>query len=416
MPYPNQIPRPAEIVGPGIDALGQTLPACAAWMRTTGRWADVAEGWSAQAALATGYLVDEVASARLAQAKKGAVTQSLTELCRSEFDTDRTSGAVAAVGSVTLSRANGPGGAIPKGFRFRRDAQPSAIPAVPAMIYVASRNVPVTLNQATVQVPVTASRAGADGNAPSFIGLGSFGTVVMADTPFDTSFSVSSYEAGGGLDAEDDLDLVAQAKAYAVGQYGPIVGAITAGALRGTGAHRAAVRDYAQILNAQGALLPCATTGLCLADASWGFGPTWLAQVTQAISDGFQGFGCSLLVTGAVNQLARVDCSVTLRDANSLNYTDDITVAIQQAVRAYFDDRPDWYVFRASGLRAAISRADRRILSCSSATVADIHTNATIVDTSIPAVPLFSSFSGGMICRHWYLVNDGVAVSYSAPS
>jgi hypothetical protein len=407
----RQVPRLGEVIGPGIDALRARRPLAAEWVERGGRYADVFAGWSGQAALELRYLADQVASARLKTSRGGA----LTALARSEFETARTPGATAAFGIAAITRPSGaaPGGGIPKGFRFRRDADLSAVPPVPAMTYTTTREVPVALGQLVVPgLPVQASRAGSDGNAPYIADAGGalhpLGALAISDTPFDRTFAVSSFDVGGGADGESDADLVAQATAYATGQYGPVLGAVVAGALRGTGVHRIAVQDVTQ--DTAGAR--AAFTGVVVADASWGFSSAWLAAIQQKIADEFQGFGCTLRVTGPSNVLVAVSAAVTLRSADSLSFTDEITTALQAAARGYFDDRPDWYTWRLAGLRAALSHADRRILACTSAAVTNAVTGASLAE---PAAALGAAPGGGLVATHYLLASGGVSVAYAAP-
>jgi hypothetical protein len=442
--WPNQIPRVDEIVVPGVAALKAARPSAASFIDSNGFYAKVIAGWKAQARIAVAYLADQVISCRIGSSDQPmARGKALSELCRSEWDTDREAGPVAAVGTAYLTRPNGgAGGAIPFGFRFRRDGNTSSIPPVPAALYTATADVPVKYQASgaqQIQVPIIASQPGAASNAPVFQGevsewtLGGTtttagpATFTMVDTPFDPTIALvssdrlTSYEASGGLDSEDDNDLIAQAVAYASGQYGPVLGAILAGALRGTGAHRVLVKDiynWDQTVAGDGLGGVAAVTGVCIADASWAAGPAWVAQTQQSIADNFQGFGQLILVTGVLNIAIRVDCAVTVRDANSLSDVSGLTTKIQAAVRSYFDDRPDWYMFRNSstvfgGLRAAIAAADRRILTCTSALVYEAY-DGTLINQPASAVP-FAIPNGGLKCIHWMLVQNGVTVVFSAP-
>jgi Baseplate J-like protein len=441
MAYPNQIPRVDEIIVPGITYLQGVRPSAYSFVQSGGRYADIFVGWKAQARMAIAYLADQVVSARLGTAAQPMATgQSLTQLCRSEWDTDRQTGPVAAIGSVNLSRTGTAGGAIPKGFRFRRDANTSAVPQVPGALYMTTQDVPFNYGATTVTVPIVASKPGAASNAPIYSDIEiytlGYGQLAMVDVPFDPTITIASglqpYEASGGLDSEDDDDLIAQASAYAQGQYGPTVGAILAGALRGTGAHRVVVRDiynWDVAVGGDGRGAVAATTGICLADASWAAGPTWVAQVQQAIADNFQGFGQQIIVSGVTNIPIFVTCAITVRDAGSLSYTSQLTQAVQAAIQSYFDDRPDWYTFRNGsgstpygGLRAAITGADRRLLSCTSATVHRSSDGFLIEQPFFTALPLATqspvegSPSGGLYCQHYALVQNGVNITFSAPS
>jgi hypothetical protein len=98
-----------------------------------------------------------------------------------------------------------------------------------------------------------------------------------------------------------------------------------------------------------------------------------------------------------VNRVVRVTLSVVLREKNDLGDTTAITAALETAVRGYFDNRPDFYVFRARALRAVCSRAHKKILKCTSAAVLD--TDAVpIADPDPPAA--------GDTLTHWHFAGS----------
>src|SRR5580704_14693599 len=116
-----QVPRVAEILGPGLDRLRRVRPTAFAFANNgVGRWADLFAGWEGQIALLLRRVSDEVVCTRLPLA----AGVGLTDLAASEFVTPRSSAPTAAIGEATLGRGPNPtsGGVIPKGFRFRRDA------------------------------------------------------------------------------------------------------------------------------------------------------------------------------------------------------------------------------------------------------------------------------------------------------
>jgi hypothetical protein len=408
------VPRAGEVIGPGLDALARVRPSAFPFANhDDGRWGDLFVGWSGQVALLLRRLADEAVSARVALARGDA----LTALTASEFETARLSAPTSAVGTVVLGRGPKPltGGAVTRGFGFRRDASDTAQPKIASATYAATADVSWPLNAATVRVPVRATRPGAFANAPWIDGgIQTEGLLQLADIPFDRSIRVVSYDASGGSDGQNDEDLRRQASAYAVGQYAPTLGAIVAGALRGTGVHRLAARDVTR-LGAARAGAPqgeaAAYTAVTIADASWASGAAWCAAVQQAIVDGFLGHGCAVKVAGVENVRIRCEVTVTLRDPGALTDPSLITAAIQSALRAYFDDRPDWYTWRLSQMRAVVSRAHAQILTCSNAAVRSLATNA-VLDEPDPAPPT----ALGITHTHWMLVANGVSVTYQNPT
>lgn len=418
MPDRRQVPRTAQLLGPALAAIVAARPGTLPFLNLgAGRYADITAGWEAQCALLVRQIAREVAAARL----KSATGDELSQLTASEFETVRESDKVNATGLVRIARSGSkPGGVIPAGHRFRRNAATLYTPPIPASAYVATRDVSVAQGSSVCIVPIAASLAGSAGNAPIYDGDNSGGgeaALQFGDPPFDPAFAIGGYLAAGGSDGQGDGDLRAQALAYASGRYGPTLGAIVAGALSGIGVHRAAVFDVAQAVDPiTGLVLPCAYTGVAIADASWAssgpfVGPgLWEGLVGQVIADSFQGMGGQVLVTGVTNTRIRVDASVLLRDGDDLKNTSEIDAALLQAATSYFDDRPDWYTWTEKGLRAWLSRAHPKILSCPSVTVRALTTNAAL-DAPASAPPVTTS---GLQATHWALAQNGLTPAYTA--
>jgi hypothetical protein len=412
-----QVPRLAEVIGPGIDALKATRPTAFAFAYD-GRYADLFAGWQAQAALVIQRFTDECVAARIRLAKGDALTQ----LASSEFETERASAPTQAIGVMALSRISGtlPGGAIPKGFRFRRSSVPDYLPPVPGADWESIGEISVPLNSPQALVPVIATRPGSAGNAPYFDGdnsAGGAGLPVVADAIFDTNLSVIGFESAGGSDGEGDEDLRRQAMAFATGQFAPDLAAIVAGTLIGTGVHRAATFEVPQIqvtqvISNQGvtSLVPAAFTAVCIADQSWSSGSAWQKQVQQSIADTTQGFGCAIVVSGVRNTRIRLVLSVKLRDAKALTDVTEIDAAIISAARAYFDDRPDWYTWKLAAIRAVISRAHPKIQVCTLATVRALVTDAVLTEPT--GAPIATA--NGIQCTHYELASNGVITTYTA--
>ncbi len=408
-----QVPRAAEILGPGLDKLARVRPRAFAFANNgAGRWGDIFAGWEGQIALLLRRMADEVVCSRLPLA----IGAGLSDLTASEYETSRTSAPTVAIGEVTLARGPNPttGGIIPKGFRFSRDADDTSMPPVVAAQYASTQDVSVPLGATQIVVPFQATRAGSFANAPYIdVGGGVYapvGTLQLGDVPFDSSITVSTYEAAGGSDGEDDDDLRRQASAYALGQYAPVLGAVQAGALRGTGVHRLATKDVARAYTARGPI-PCAFTALSIADGSWSTSRLWVARVQQAIASSFLGHGCTLQVAGITNMRVRCALMVTLRDPTSLADPSGITASIQKTLASYFDDRPDWWSWRLAQIRAVVSRADPRILVCTQASVLSLLSDAVLAEPTTP-VPTLSGFA----LTHSMLVSNGVSVTYQTMS
>ena len=409
-----QVPRAAEILGPGLDALRRVRPTAFAFANNgVGHWADLFAGWEGQITLLLRRVADEVVCSRLPLA----VGAGLTDLAASEYETLRTTGSTFAIGEATLGRGPNPttGGVIRKGFRFRRDSDDTAMPPVVSAQYTSMRDVSFPLGAAQVLVPIQATRAGAFANAP-WIDLPSgisapIGTLQLGDQAFDPTITVLGYNAAGGSDGEDDDDLRRQASAYAFGQYAPTSGAIQAGALQGTGVHRLATKDVAVAYDPSGRPIPVAFSAATIADASWASSPLWVASVKQAVASIFLGHGCAVQVAGTTNTRIRCALTVTLRDPTSLADPSAITVAIQAALTSYFDDRPDWWTWKLSQIRAVVSRADPRILVCTQASVLSLVTDLPIPEPTLPLPSL-----SGLTLTHWMLVSNGVSVTYQTMS
>jgi hypothetical protein len=405
-----QVPRAAEILGPGLDKLRQVRASAFAFANNgVGRWADLFAGWEGQIALLLRRLSDEVRCSRLPLASG----LGLSDLAASEYETPRSCAQTTAVGEVTLGRGPTPatGGVIPKGFRFRRDADDTAMPPVVGAQYLSTQDVSWPLATAQIVVPIRATRAGAYANAPWIdqpsTASAPAGTLQLGDVPFDSTIAVVTYNAAGGSDGEDDGDLRRQAAAYALGQYAPTSGAIQAGALRGTGVHRLATKDVAVAYDGSGNAVPAAFTSVTIADASWASSRLWVASVKQTIATSFLGHGCAVQVAGVTNTRIRCALTVTLRDPTSLAEPSGVTAAIQQTLTSYFDDRPDWWTWKLAQIRAVVSRADPRILVCTQASVLSLLSDAVLPEPALPVAKL-----DGFTLTHWMLVSQGVNVIY----
>lgn len=391
MPDPNaQIPTPDELIGKGIDRLVELRPRALAHINYgRGFYSNVFAGWRAQAALLVRRSADYAKNGRL----PFSAADQLKELAGSEFSTLVDLEPQVAVGQVTMAReADRPGGAIRRGARWRRDADRSSQQLYPDASYVCAVDTFVGQGATEITVPLEASRAGSFANRP-YTGTPST-ELEIADNIIDRdAWTVTAYEMGGGSDGVTDIDIQRYARAFARGQYGPTDRATLAGAFLAGVKHAIPVDDPT-----------IAAQRLFIADSSWGGSTRWAKLVRQRLSDDkFIGFGCKVLATFVTNEIIGIEVVCKVRRPEYLKETSGLDTAIQNAVRAYFDDRPDWNRWNASALRGVVARADRRLLSCSSVTV----TTLAGVTVSEPTADS---------ATHYMLLDNSVKATFLAPT
>jgi hypothetical protein len=413
------LPTADSLVTAAIDAIVAARPEALAHFNSGGHWSDLTTMWRAQALVCLGRLADEVRSRRL----RFATGEALRSLAASEFQTALAQAPQPAIAQIALVRplpgGIAPSGIIPAGTQFTKVAQPQGI-ALPAPnayplpiasatyttispCYVPASTLAVPSNSALVFA--RAVTAGANGNVPNFVNYAS--NVIQPSQPlFDPTFTTIACLASGGSSGVSDPILKAAARAYALGQYGPTDPAIVAGLLQQQSVRHFAIfpanafLDYAQVY---------------VADESWGSSYPWVAQVAQTFVDTWQGFGCRVRVGAVTNLHITVSPTIVLASTDALNYTEAIDVNVRAAVSAYFNDRTDWYTWRADALRAAISSADPRILYCSRVVVADGVTNAPLQDSNSSV----SMTEWNSLITHYYPVDQGVnftPTTYLPPS
>jgi hypothetical protein len=408
------LPAADAIVSKAIDAIVALRPEALAHFNAGGNWATLPSGWRAQMLLNLARLADEAKSARL----RGNTGAPLRALCASEFQTALSPNAQKAVGQVLVQRpppgiGHAPAGAIRKGDLFVKQAQPSGIAlpdpnAYPLPIasatYEAIQAVYLAQDQLNATILLRATTPGIDGNIPIFLNVGySNGGLIQPAKPlFDTTLFCYGDNAAGGSSPISDGALIAAARAFAIGQFGPTDGAIVAGILR-----QQAVRRYAAF-TANGTV-PYAQ--IYIADESWGTSVYWISTVTQAFADQWQGFGCRVYIGYVFNLQIAIAPTIILTSTDYLNNTDDIDQNVRAAVRAYFDDRPDWYRWHANSLQAVISNCDPRIQQCTGVVVTDVATGATVAEPS-------NSFglTAQLFITHYYLADNNVSASYAPPT
>lgn len=386
-----QIPTPDEIIGKGIDALVALRPRALAHINAgKGGYANIFTAWRAQAALALRRLSDHALQNRVGFS----TGDSLRFLAASEYDAPAVLDPTVATGQATLSRAGGrDGGVIRKGARFARPADATAQQLYAAAQYEVAVDTAVAQGATSATVPLVATREGAFANRPLVVGSTPNELTIADDIHDRAAWTVDSYEMGGGSDGVSDGDLQRYAKAFAQGQYGPTELAAVAGALR-AGAKRVIVIDDPST----------GTLTVYPADPSWATSTRWTKRMRQQmLDDEAIGFGCNVQVGQLTNRIVQVEATVKVTSPTHLAETSPLDTAIQVALRAYFDDRPDLNRWTDAALRGVISRADRRILACTAVAV-------KLPDGATVTAPTSSNTS------HFMLADNGVRATYLSPT
>lgn len=391
------IPRAEDIVGRGVDKLATTIPTVVKHVNDGNVWSHVFTGLVAQAGLVLRRLSALASSKRLPLA----TGPELLDLCSSEFDTNLDPTPTKAVGEVTLFRAPlGAQGVIRAGTIFTRAANLVGTPIRTTSAQYESLEDVFVASGAT-SVPRVKIRALQPGSSANQLWYGQ-ATGLSIQSPLFDKFVCDSFDSvfrcSGGSDGVPDSAARTAAKAYASGQYAPVNAALVAGAYF-AGARHVAVSDNS-------------TTGvatLVVGDVSWASSFAWCDTIYRYLQDNeFVGAGCALTVLPSLNVLIHAAPTVVLRDSNFLTDTTDITVAIQKALRSYFDDRADWFTFKLSAIQSVISRAHPKILTCTAVSITQYANNTPVAEPSgilNPASPL-----------HYYLADNSTAITYASPT
>jgi hypothetical protein len=312
---------------------------------------------------------------------------------------------------------NAPAGVVPASSGWTVAADSTAVPPILGSKYTSLADVSVLVGQATATVPIEATTTGPAGNIPVASSVPGYQltapTSLVSDpnvnlnfgrtpipTPdaplFDTNLVATAIYVAGGGKGQSDPTLRVASTARFTGRYGPTPGALVAG-------------SYASGQAAALAILEDTSTGssyFYAADPSWATSHAWRTTIEQEIRDTWLGAGCRLLQGSFVNTPVRIEATIVLRSASYLANTSDITTAIQGALVAYFDQRPDWYVWKLSAIQGVCAQADYRILSCSLVIVK----NADGLVLSEPPAPV-----AGQYLTHWAFSDQAFLPTYSAP-
>lgn len=354
-----QIPRTSDILAGGVKALLATRPHAVQFLET-GRYGDLLFGvWKSLVQLALARLADECKAGRVPLAEGIA----LRDLLASEFDVVTDPAPQKAIGTFKLYRHNTtgsvlPGGLIRAGTRFARAGSPTSTPPARSAQYETVEPVfAPSINPAgfaTFPLRVVATQPGTAANIQPLDPA-----VTIADSLFDQYWQVQESRAAGGSDGVSVAKLRSLALAISLGQYGPVLWALAAGALLTNGVSRVALREFDSPSYAADRGL----TVLWIADDSW----CWCQQLAdtclQNLRDKWLGFGCKCRINEVVNVPISLAATVLLRDKRYVADTLEIADNIRAACLAYFNDRADWWTWRERSIAARIVSSDRRILS-----------------------------------------------------
>lgn len=392
------IPPADAVITPVLEKMYEKRPSAFKYLnlRSGVYWHPVF-GFRAQAA----RMIQRLALLAAARTLKTAEGQELLDYVASEFEVVPETDKTFAEGTVTIGRSDLtkplPGGTFPKGTRILRSAFTALSVSVPAAEYELLAAAVIDVGSTgTVTVPVRATRVGAHANTPTLLTNTQFGITLPG---LVQNVAVTDFQTGGGSDGPDDDFVRLFARTFALGQYGPTSAASKLGALSATGVRHMLVFDT----------VATGTQTVLVADKSWGSSERWAGLVQQSMYDAdLVGFGCKIAFARVRNRVISVTASVNLRDANYLKETTDIDVAIQDALRSYFDDRTDWNVWNTDALKSVITRAHPKVFGCSSVAVLDAATASPLSEIISP------DYTTEQV--HLMLASNGTKLTYLGPS
>lgn len=295
------------------------------------------------------------------------------------------------------------GGTVQAGLKITLGhADAAGARLIPSADYEIAFDTYVPTGARSAVLPIVATVAGPQANVPEFLWVTQQITIngALFDDGASLPFGPAHLRAAGGSQGQSDAILRAAAAASWLGIYGPTSTALLAGCLRSSGvAHFVELDEWAT-----------GRAWVYVADEAWAQSNAWKSTVEQILRDDWLGVGQRATVTRAtvLSEVVRVRLTVKLRDKTFLTDPTAITTAIQKALKSYFDDRRDWYIWKLASLRGVCTAADkRRILQVSSLVVLDRNGEPL----SEPDAP-----SAGDSLTHWFFSDNGLEVSYVAPS
>lgn len=400
------IPSVESLLTPAIDAIVAARPETLVPFNTGGRWTDLIAMWRAELLVALARLSDECRSSRL----RTATGDALRSLCASEFQTTLAVDPQTAIGTAYVERSAGPlpGGVLAKkGDIWVKKANPNAIPVpIPAQTYEVTTTVYAPPGGGNLDpglaVPLIATSPGVAANIPNFSPSYTTPQIQPSLPFFDSNFTVKSVDMAGGSSGLTDPVLVAAARAYAKGQFGPTDAALVASILRSQSARHYAVFEASDAVPYD---------QVYVADESWASSTKWTGQLWQSFSANFQGFGCRARFGQIQNEATGVNATIVLKNSDDLTFTDQIDANVEVAVQSFFDDRLDWYSWSRAALQAAITAADNRILQCISCDPVNLAGGNFIGD--VPTSTFGSVWQDYIV--HYYLIANNLNTTYLPP-
>lgn len=399
MPQSPILPRAADVIFAGKRALRGVRPRAFehANLERSGAYERVFKGWENQVIVNLARVADEAKAVRLGLATGDPLRQTAASEYRARTTFDPTN----AIGSVEMTRTGTDFGRIPAGTRFARSADPTTAPPTTGSSYESTNECVVPAGVQVVTVPIRAVTAGPDGNIPIF---DIFKKIELVDVLFDKTFvtTFNTFAAGGDVDISDPALRLLSLASYS-GDNAPVDTALALGAILAGARHVATFQDP----ESGAAQIACA-------DASWAYSDDWGASIKQSIVDNqFLGFGCRADVIPVKNTYVAVTPIIMLRSGTYLSDTREIDAAVRAALLSYFDDRSDWYKWTDSGIRAVISHAHVKILTCETVTVSEsdgtpLYPPPTSANRLINGLPLD--------VRHFHFADQGLNASYLPPS
>lgn len=247
-------------------------------------------------------------------------------------------------GSCLLQRPTAGGGAdtIYAGSRVEV-LLPGRLPAA----YAVTSDVPVGPSDLIVTLPIRATRTG-QGVAVQ----ASTGNIRLADIVFDATFAPVSLVCGDGTDLESDADYLARGRTERRDQRVGYPKAIR-DACYGAGAANVVILDAGVF----GDAADFGVTHLYVSDQGFA-SPDSLLDACAMAADAARVDGCDMFVLGMEVTPVTLDVAVTLWDSPGSFNLLGLRTAITAALLEDFNRRPDFWVFSADSLAAAVIGAD----------------------------------------------------------